>query len=173
MSGALGDAAAGLKLAMGCEVGLSADDREFLLRRHHRPEPRVALGQALAASGAVTAMLDLSDGMASDLRHICRQSGVSAVIREAEIPVSPAFRRFCERTNPGTRRLSITGGEDYELLFTAAPGGNREVDALAAGSRIRHIGWIEAGDGRIHLEDAQGARTELKTRGFDHFTGPA
>ena len=173
VSGTLGDSAAGLKLAMGGEIGLSADDRKFLLGRHHRPVPRVALGQALAASGAVTSMLDLSDGMASDLRHICRQSGVSAVIRESEIPVSPAFRRFCELSTPGARSLPITGGEDYELLFTASPGGRREIDALAAGSRIRRLGWIEAGDGRIHLEDARGARTELKTRGFEHFSGPA
>ena len=173
VSGTLGDSAAGLKLATGGDVGLSADDREFLLDRHHRPEPRVALGQALAASGVVTAMLDLSDGLASDLRHICNQSRVSAVIRESEIPVSAAFRRFCEFSDLETRHLSIAGGEDYELLFTAAPGGNREIEALAAGSRIRRIGWIEAGDGRIHLEDVQGATTELKTRGFDHFSGPA
>ncbi len=171
VSGTLGDSAAGLKLALGDEVGVSEEDRDFLLGRHHRPEPRLALGQALAASGAVTAMLDLSDGMASDLRHICRQSRVSAVIAETMIPVSPAFRRFCELSNVGTRSLAISGGEDYELLFTVAPGGSNDIEALAGQSRICRIGRIETGDGRIYLENAEGARTKLEARGFDHFSG--
>ncbi len=170
-SGTLGDSAAGLKLALGYEVGLSDVDREFLLGRHHRPEPRVALGQALAASGAVTAMLDLSDGVASDLRHICRQSGVSAVIGETMIPVSPAFRRFCELSNLGTLDLAISGGEDYELLFTVTPGARNDIEALDGGSRICRIGRVEAGDGSVYLENTQGTRTELETQGFDHFSG--
>ncbi|MDE3000351.1 MAG: thiamine-phosphate kinase [Gemmatimonadota bacterium] len=171
VSGTLGDAAAGLKLAPGEAVGLSEQDREFLLCRHHRPEPRVVLGRALAASGAVTAMLDLSDGMASDLRHICRQSGVSAVIDGATIPVSPAFRRFRELSGAGTRNLAITGGEDYELLFTVAQRGRDVVEALAAGTEISCIGRIVKGDGRIFLENARGLKTELDARGFEHFSG--
>lgn len=171
VSGTLGDSAAGMRLALGDEAGLSEEDREFLLRRHHRPEPRVALGQALAASGAVTSMLDLSDGVASDLRHICRQSGVSAVIDQTAIPVSPAFRRFRGFSDAGTGNLEISGGEDYELLCTVAHGGRDDVEALAAESGISCIGRIEAGDGRICLENAQGVRTELEARGYEHFSG--
>ncbi len=170
VSGTLGDSAAGLELALGNTVGLSREDREFLLGRHHRPEPRVALGQVLSASGDVTAMLDLSDGMGSDLRHICRQSGVSAVIGETTIPVSPALRRFCALADIGTRDLAISGGEDYELLFTVAPGRRNDIQALAGESGVIRIGRIEAGDGRIYLEDAKGARMELAAHGFDHFS---
>ncbi len=168
-SGTLGDSAAGLKLALGQAVGLSEEDREFLLRRHHRPEPRVALGRALAASGTVTAMLDLSDGMASDLRHICRQSRVSAVIDGTAIPVSPAFGRFREHSDACTRNLEITGGEDYELLFTVAPGGRDDVEALGAKPGISCIGRIVSGDERVYVENAQGLRSELEARGFKHF----
>ena len=171
VSGTLGDSAAGLKLALGESVGLSNADREILLCRHHRPEPRVALGRALAASGAVTAMLDLSDGVASDLRHICRQSGVSAVIDGTAIPVSTAFRRFRELSDTGAHNLALSGGEDYELLFTVAHGGRDDVEALAAGPGIACIGRIVSGDGRIYLENAQGPRTELEARGFEHFSG--
>ncbi len=163
--------AAGLKLALGEAVGLSEEDREFLRRRHHRPEPRVALGRALAASGAVTSMLDLSDGVASDLRHICTQSGVSAVIGETMIPVSPAFRRFCELSDLGIPDLAISGGEDYELLFTITPEARNDIEALDGGSRVCLIGRVEAGGGSIFLENTQGARTELEARGFDHFSG--
>ncbi len=171
VSGTLGDSAAGLKLALGEAVGLSEEDREFLRRRHHRPEPRVALGRALAASGAVTSMLDLSDGVASDLRHICTQSGVSAVIGETMIPVSPAFRRFCELSDLGIPDLAISGGEDYELLFTITPEARNDIEALDGGSRVCLIGRVEAGGGSIFLENTQGARTELEARGFDHFSG--
>ena len=169
VSGTLGDSAAGMKLALGDEVGLSEEDREFLMCRHHRPEPRVALGQALAATGAVTAMLDLSDGVASDLRHICRQSGVSAVIDGTAIPVSPAFRRFRGLSDAGIRNLEISGGEDYELMCTVAHEARGDVEALAAESRISCIGRIEAGDGRLYFENAQRVRTELAARGFEHF----
>lgn len=169
VSGALGDAAAGLKLAQGEAGALSEEDRGFLLRRHHRPEPRVALGRTLAASGTVTAMMDLSDGIASDLRHICRQSGVSAVIDRAAVPVSPAFRRFRELSYAGAGALELTGGEDYELLFTVAQGEKGAVESLAAEPRISCIGRIEAGDGRIYLKNAQGLRSELEARGFEHF----
>lgn len=169
VSGTLGDSAAGLKLALGDAVACSEEDREFLLRRHHRPEPRVALGRNLAATGAVTAMLDLSDGMASDLRHICRQSGVSAVIDETTLPVSPAFRRFSEHSDAGARCLEISGGEDYELLFTVAHERREDVEALGARLGISCVGRIVPGDGRVFLENQKGARSELKARGFEHF----
>lgn len=169
VSGTLGDSAAGLKLALGEDVGISEEDRAFLLRRHHRPEPRVALGQALAATGAVTAMIDLSDGAASDLRHVCRQSGVGAVVAADAVPLSPALRAFCEATQTDPLCPALSGGEDYELLFTVDPERVRALKAWEALPAICPVGRIEAGEARIFLEGVEGGRKVLEGAGFDHF----
>lgn len=174
VSGTLGDSAAGLELVLGKGAEVPEADRAFLLRRHHRPEPRIEAGRALAACGAVTAMMDLSDGIGSDLRHICRRSGVSAVVREAAIPLSPVLRAFCDVTGADPLGLAISGGEDYELLFTVDPGQAGKVGTLSEKGdlpQFSRIGWIEAGDGRIFVEDAGGARNALTAGGFDHFKG--
>jgi len=172
VSGALGDSAAGLEIVLGREAILSCEDRDVLLRRHHCPEPRVALGQALAASGAVTAMIDLSDGTASDLGHICRRSNVSAVIEEKAVPISPACRAFCAALGMSPLRLALSGGEDYELLFTVNPEKADRVEALSAMGDLPplcRIGRIEAGQPAISVTDPAGNRRPPDTAGFDHF----
>ncbi len=169
VSGTLGDSAAGLELALGREAAISGEDRAYLLRRHHRPEPRVALGQALAATGAVTAMIDLSDGVASDLQHICKQSGVSAVVAAGAVPLSPALGAFCEATETEPLSQALSGGEDYELLFTVDVERAEAIKEREDLPAISEIGRIEAGEAAIFLEDAEGGRKELEESGFDHF----
>ena len=172
VSGTLGDSAAGLEIVLGREATLSREYRDVLLRRHHCPEPRVTLGQALAASGAVTAMIDLSDGAASDLRHICRRSNVSAVIEEKAVPISPACRAFCAASGISPLRLALSGGEDYELLFTVDPEKADRVETLGATNDLPplcRIGQIETGQSGISIEDAAGNRRPLDSAGFDHF----
>ncbi|MCZ6635637.1 MAG: thiamine-phosphate kinase [bacterium] len=171
VSGSLGDSGAGLVLA-DASVSMDNVDLQFLIRRHHRPEPRVALGAALAKSGAVTAMMDVSDGVASDLRHICRASQVNAVIREASVPLSGSYRTFCEATRRRVLDLALSGGEDYELLFTVDPDRVDAVERLGASTDfplVSEIGQIEEGQAELFLEDENGRRAVLTAKGFDHF----
>jgi thiamine-monophosphate kinase len=172
VSGTLGDSAAGLELVLGRDVPLAAADREHFLRRHHRPEPRVALGRALAESGAVTAMIDLSDGVASDLRHICARSDVSAVIAGASLPLSPAYRAYCAAAEIDPLSLALTGGEDYELLFTVEADRADRLEALGGRDGLpppTRIGRIEAGDPQVLLENAEGYLEQFDASGYDHF----
>ena len=119
VTGPLGDSAAGLKLILERQAGR---DAEALVQRHYRPVPRIREGQALAATPGVHAMMDISDGIASDLRHILKASGAGAVIRTQELPLSAELRQVCARQGWDATTLALTGGEDYELLFTMAPG---------------------------------------------------
>ena len=168
VSGTLGDATGGLGVVLG-DVDLPDEVRTALLQRHYRPEPRLDLGQALAQTGAVTAMIDVSDGVASDLSHVCRQSGVSAVIRAAAIPMSRAFVKFCEVSGEEKLDLALTGGEDFELLFSVSHTQVDKVEALAEQYPICRIGEVVAGDGRVMIEDEDGKRVLLEQVGYDHF----
>ena len=168
VSGTLGDAAGGLGVILG-SVDLLAEDREVLLRHHYRPEPRFDLGQVLAKTGAVTAMIDVSDGVASDLGHICRRSDVSAVIWEEDIPMSSAFMRFCETSDQNEVDLALTGGEDFELLFSVNHTHLDKINALVDKYLLCQIGEIVEGDGNIVLQARDGTCKPLEKMGYDHF----
>lgn len=115
VTGPLGDAAGGLKLILGrCERD---DDAQYLIDRHYLPMPRIAQGRLLADAGA-RAMMDVSDGIGSDLRHILAESGVGAEIDIDRIPLSAQLKRKCAQMGWDATELAISGGEDYELLFT-------------------------------------------------------
>ena len=172
VSGTLGDSAAGLALLLGREAEIASEDRAYLLRRHHRPEPRVALGQALAETGALTAMIDLSDGAASDLRHICQRSEVSAAVVSDRVPTSPALRSFCRATGTDPMSPALSGGEDYELLFTVDPERAGRIEALGREGDlppVTRIGRIETGPPALFLQAKDGGREPLEASGFDHF----
>ncbi len=157
VSGTLGDAALGLRL------GEEGPLRERLLR----PTPRVALGRALL--GLATAAMDVSDGLLGDLAHIAEQSRVGAVVEAARLPLSPAAAAVLSE-DPSLFSLVLTGGDDYELLFTAAPS-NREAvvaAAAAADTPVTEIGIIRAEPGVVAL-DRDGHPLELETVGFRHF----
>jgi thiamine-monophosphate kinase len=108
VTGTLGDAALALQLTQ--QQASANADYQFLRERLDRPEPRVDFAQAIRA--LASAAIDLSDGLAGDLNHLCRQSDVSAVIDTAALPLSSAFRRHAEWS------LAVSGGDDYELCFT-------------------------------------------------------
>ncbi|MBP5796333.1 MAG: thiamine-phosphate kinase [Bacteroidales bacterium] len=120
VTGPLGDSAAGLQIILQGARGSEA--AEALVQRHYMPVPRIREGQAVAATPGVHAMMDISDGIASDLRHILKASGAGAVIRTQELPLSAELRQVCARQGWDATTLALTGGEDYELLFTMAPG---------------------------------------------------
>lgn len=122
VTGPLGDSAAGLKLIL---EGLPRDER--LISRHYRPRPRLKEGLALSGMDEVHAMMDISDGVASDLRHILDASGVGAIIDTAALPLSPGLIEVCDRYGWDAVRLALCGGEDYELLFTVTPEGEAKI----------------------------------------------
>ena len=166
VTGTLGDSAGGLHLAL---TGEKFDDSTERLRvAHFRPEPRLAAGQALAQAGIRTAM-DISDGLVGDLTKLCEASGVGAVVRGNEVPVSEALRlQFPDRW----LSLALTGGEDYELLFTGREETVREVtDTVDVPVTI--IGEIVEASLGVSVLDSKGDAIEVEGGGWDHFaTGP-
>ena len=116
------------------------------------------------------AMIDISDGLVSDLEHILQASQVDGLIEEDKIPLSEAFQRYSDR-QPELRELALYGGEDYELLFTVAPKDKASVAELCAELElpITQIGVIHKGSGKPSLQDKAGAAQPILVRGYDHF----
>ena len=162
VTGTLGDSAGGLQMAL---AGENFDDSTERLRAaHFRPEPRLAEGQALAKAAIRTAM-DISDGLVGDLTKLCDASGVGAVVRGNEVPVSEALRlQFPDRW----LSLALTGGEDYELLFTGREETVREVsDAVDVPVTI--VGEIVDASRGVTVLDANGDAIDVEGGGWDHF----
>jgi thiamine-monophosphate kinase len=125
--------------------------------RHFYPDPRIAVGQYLREKKLASAMIDTSDGLATDLRHICDESGVGAVVEAAALPALPGSVGL---------HYALHGGEDYELLFTAPP--NRRVPAEIADTPITRVGEIVRGK-QIRLLNADGKSRPLPAGGWQHF----
>ncbi|MBE9520385.1 MAG: thiamine-phosphate kinase [Proteobacteria bacterium] len=170
VSSTLGDAAAGLAL---CKTDLPSGDSEKwqqLINAHLDPQPQVQLGKILAQSSLVHAMMDISDGLATDLAHICKESGAGAEIIKGELPVSPQLQSASEKTGKPVLDWVLKGGEDYELLFTVSPDHEQELRNLVlkkTGQEIFCIGRIIEGKG-VFLSDGTN-RKEVSFQGYDHF----
>jgi thiamine-monophosphate kinase len=128
--------------------------------------PRVEWGQKIARSGCASAMIDISDGLSSDLGHICEQSGVGAVVRLEAIPLSRSLRKAARTLKNPILSYAVSGGEDYELLFTVPPDKMKRFAAL--GLQATEIGMI-TGDRKLFIVDEAGKRKPLKPQGYDHF----
>ncbi len=166
VTGTPGESEAGLVLSKDSGV-LGVPHKTHLLRRHHRPEPRIAVGRMLAEKGIASAMIDVSDGLAGDLRHICRQSGVDVVIDPARLPVSEALQTYCDAAGQDPVDPVLQGGEDYELAFTSC--NSDFTSAWAFECRLTYIGVVVAGSGDIRI-GTESASILLDTKGFDHFS---
>jgi thiamine-monophosphate kinase len=129
------------------------------------PQPRIAVGLELLRRHLATAAIDLSDGLSTDLAHLCRESGVGAEVSTAALPIHPLALRAAPDS---AIDLALHGGEDYELLF-AAPAALRMPRSLA-GVRITRIGSLVRGNA-VSLVDSAGRRRPLKPGGWEHFTG--
>jgi thiamine-monophosphate kinase len=130
--------------------------------RHFFPEPRVQLGRILREKGLASAMIDISDGLSTDLAHICEESGAGAEVQAEAIPLALIGK-------PGHEvdlGFALHGGEDYELLFTA-PGG-KSIPTYIAGVPITLIGQITRGR-KIVLRNANGVGREFRPQGWEHF----
>lgn len=166
VSGTVGDGALGLKAVRGQLAGLSSEHRDYLVARYRLPRPRVALGPLLV--GLAHAAVDVSDGLAADLAHITDRSAVAAVVEAASVPLSTAAAAVVEQ-HPELQEAVLSGGDDYELLFTAPDGARDAISAAAAdlGLPITAIGRIDAGTG-VRLVDADGGEITLPSGGFVH-----
>jgi thiamine-monophosphate kinase len=164
VTGTLGDAALGLALLRQGERQGEA------VRRQLDPEPRVGEGVALAQAGLPTAMIDISDGLLADLGHILRQSAVGACLELARLPLSPAYRAAFPLLTAADFSLALSGGEDYELLFTIPPHRLADLQALADRFRVpvTTIGAITADHG-LRLLDRDGRQLPATSQGFNHF----
>ncbi|HWK45690.1 MAG TPA: thiamine-phosphate kinase [Stellaceae bacterium] len=167
VTGTIGDGALGLLAATGRLSDAPRRHQDFLADRYRLPQPRSTLGPALA--GLATAMLDISDGLAGDLGHIAQTSGVAAEIDAAAVPLSAAASAVLA-ADPTRLSLVLSGGDDYELLFTAPAAAARALERLAVshGVPITPIGRIAAGRG-VTVRDADGGEIALSRGGYRHF----
>lgn len=182
VTGALGGAAAGLRL-LEKSLTLSPDlthdlpvEFDQLAVRQTRPEPRIAWGAFLGDEGLATAMIDLSDGLSSDLAHLCRESEVGALLDWSQIPVHPSLRHdgalahnsFTHAVVSDAHQLALHGGEDFELLFTVNPRDLLKLPRDLEGVPATRIGEITEPSEGIKLQRHHRVE-ELKPAGFEHF----
>lgn len=150
-------AANGAKMTAASAAEVRAQNYEC----HFHPVARIQTGQWLRRRNIASAMIDLSDGLSTDLEHICEASGVGAVIEAEAIPQA----RVGGSTEPVGLDLALHGGEDYELLFTS----RKKIPAKIAGVRVTQIGHVTSTAG-MALVERNGRRRKLTARGWEHFT---
>ena len=169
VTGVLGDSGAGLELLQ--RGGPRKRGYRALYDWHLRPVPPAQAGVALAEAGLPTAMLDLSDGLGSDLRHLAKASGVGARVDARRLPISDAARRAAVELGCDPVRWALFGGEDYQLAFTVPPERFTEIPATLGpyGVTATIIGAITRRGLTVTLPD--GTSRPLKPEGFAHFGG--
>jgi len=176
LTGTPGDSAAGLAELLDPRKGGGADGpgtaaAEALIRAHIRPRPQVREGLFLAECPEVHAAIDTSDGLAQDLWHVCRNSGVGACLEQDRIPLSSGLRQRADLRGEDPWAWALFGGEDYHLLATVRQGALREVRVRyesRLGKPLHPIGRITR-KGGILLETSGGERRPLEPVGYDHF----
>ncbi len=179
VTGTLGDASAGLEFARAHARGenapmtlhLKKHSLYPLLQRQFYPLPRVQEGGLLSSKRIATAMIDLSDGLATDLRHLCEESRVGALVELEAIPLSEALLQYSKQTGKDPVQYALTGGEDFELLFTVPERKMTTLVKLAKQHRFRiaRIGRILSRASGIRLKDKHGRLLPFPERGYEHF----
>jgi len=170
-TGTLGDSSLGLKIQSNKKLNCSSKSKKHLLAKHLNPIPRLKESQLLLKSN-ITSMIDISDGLAQDLQHLCKQSGVGAWIYEEKLPQSPAFVKVCSDNKLNPLPLILNGGEDYELLFTLPSDGVKNLyrQFEKAKALVTNIGEITQSPNKVSLLKKNGKREILpQSSGFNHF----
>ena len=175
VTGSLGGAAAGLRLiergAHLAEQHLADDETQkidHVLLRQLRPEPRVGWGMVLGEEHLAAAMIDVSDGLSSDLNHLCAASGVGALIESSLLPIDHQVVELCGRRALDPLQLALHGGEDFELLFTVKSSDVARLPRRVDGTRITRIGEIKSE--RDGVQISEGSRVwDLNPGGWKHF----
>lgn len=173
VTGTLGDSAAGLHSLQ------HPSDKEkhsvaHLVKRHLAPVPRFTVGRTLSVKKLASAAIDISDGLSSEVHHLCEESGVGAEIHEEALPISPYLAHYCGESGLNPLEFVLNGGEDYELLFTVPlPRISEAVQKLPVetGVAVKSIGRMVPKSKGVTLITKKGERLPLKAKGFDHFAG--
>ena len=169
-TGPLGASAAGLALLVD-DVACPADARQQALCAHFRPVPRVWEAEFLASSGAVTAAMDISDGLLEDLGEIGEASGCGVLLKEEKIPIHAAAMQIASHAGKDPLEWALNGGEDYELLLAVSP---EHFTSLSQayynrfGSPLNYIGQMLPESGMWMITN-EGKREKLTIKGFQHF----
>lgn len=172
VTGTLGDSAAGLKLIKK-ELSAPAPLAAALKKTHNRPIPLLEAGRIIARSRMASAMIDVSDGLLSDLRQVCEASGLGASLVESALPLSEELRALAEINSFDPYELALSGGEDYQLIITVPPknvGSFQAIFEKGSPCRVHDLGEMTGEEG-IKIVRPDGIREEIKVSGFDHFNG--
>jgi thiamine-monophosphate kinase len=164
VTGRLGEAQHGLSLLLELLKRISPGDKR--LRKHFYPEPRLAAGLWLANHGFATAMMDLSDGLSSDLPKLCEASGVGACVQEQALPRVKIEKKNSKKFD--ATELALHGGDDYELLFTVARKNAGRIPEKIARVPVTRIGEITA-EKRVVSARKDGVTVALENKGWDPF----
>jgi thiamine-monophosphate kinase len=169
VTGPLGNSAAGLFLLSDKSI-LDYSGYESLIEAHKRPMPRLDMGKALGGSHLAHAMIDVSDGIAKDLSHICQESDTGALLHPSSVPMAKEMQQLAAQAGKDPMDWALHGGEDFELLFTASAQDRKEVEALTEatlGIPAARIGTITEGD-RVKIQTSTGPEN-LSSGGYHHF----
>jgi len=170
LTGNVGDSFAGLKILKN-EISPPNSIGSHFIKVHNEPKPLIETGRIIATSGLASAMIDLSDGLLSDLGHICKESGVGAMLFRSKIPLSSELKLLASRTKFNPLDLALSGGEDYILLVTVHEANSKDFELLFKDKRpspLYLIGEIREEEG-IRMVNDDGSIEEIDIRGFNHF----
>ena len=167
VSGSLGGAARGLELLSPDLYELKSVPREMseLQARQATPMPQVELGIKLLSTGAVTSMIDVSDGLSSEILHICKDSGLGCVLYEEKIPVAGEMKNAAFKFEIDPTACALSGGEDYELLFTIP---QTEYEKLILNEDISVIGYMTEVEQGAQIITKGGSRHAITAQGWSH-----
>lgn len=165
VTGDLGEVETGLRV-----LRKSNAKKNSITKKHLTPYPRVSESRLLVRNLKITAMIDVSDGLSSDLHHICKESNRGALIYAERIPVSQRITKVCKSLNLSPLNLALSSGEEYELLFTLSPGNERKLKRVTKGRyKVTLIGEIRNKKEGVKILDLDGKIRNLKKTGYTHF----
>jgi len=167
VTGTLGESAIGLELLK--TRGKISQDYKHFVKRHQKPTPRLAIGKFLSSHGLATAMIDISDGLSTDLHHLCEQSNVGAVVEEFKIPLPRLTSGLKGLLSKPLIDYALNGGEDYELLFAVPPKKTHLIPSQIDGIAIHEVGKV-TGRREICYIMRDNRKRRLYAGGFDHFS---
>lgn len=170
LTGNVGDSSAGLKMLKN-EISAPRSTGSYFLKIHNEPNPLIETGRIIATSQLASSMIDLSDGLLSDLGHICEESGVGALLFSSKIPLSSELKHLASRANFNPLDHGLSGGEDYLLLLTVPEAKREDLELLFENKKpspLYLIGEIRKEEG-IRMVNDNGSVEELSPKGFNHF----
>jgi thiamine-monophosphate kinase len=171
VTGTLGDSAAGLH-ALRHPSKRNREMAPLLILRHLLPVPRFNVGRQLCIRRLASSAIDISDGLSSEINHLCEESSTGAEINEESLPLSASLTQYCRANRLDPVPFALDGGEDYELLFTVPKSKVSSVWkklSVETGVAVRYIGRMVPKPKGVTLIRRRGERVPLKAKGFDHF----